>query len=78
MKLAIAKLRNSLEQPEMQSTILQDGFRSQFLYNDSRVLWSNVGSLLFSQIRSLQKFGTYYHVLSISRSPLSNVPHHDH
>ena len=60
--LAIAELENALSHPKMTSTILQDGFRSEFLYNGSQVLYDNVGSLLFAQIRTLQQFGNYYHL----------------
>ncbi len=60
--LAVAALDGALSHPVYSSTIIQDGFRSQFLYNGSKVLFGNVESLLYAQIRTLQKFGKYYHL----------------
>ena len=60
--LAEAALDSALSYPLYSSTIIQDGFRSQFLYNRSKVLFGNVKSLLYAQIRTLQKFGNYYHL----------------
>ena len=60
--LAEAALDSALSYPLYSSTIIQDGFRSQFLYNRSKVLFGNVKSLLYAQIRTLQKFGKYYHL----------------
>ena len=60
--LSIAELDRALSHPVYASTILQDGFRSQFFYNGSKVLYDNVGSLLFGSIRTLQNFGSYYHL----------------
>ena len=44
--LAVAALDGALSHPVYSSTIIQDGFRSQFLYNGSKVLFGNVESLL--------------------------------
>ena len=57
-----AELKSALSHPTYATTILQDGFRSQFLYNGSKVLFENLGSLLYAQIRTLQSFGYYYHL----------------
>ena len=74
--LTKAELKGALSHPTYATTILQDGFRSQFLYNGSKVLFENLGSLLYAQIRTLnekknkeerttrkeKKYGHYYHL----------------
>ena len=60
--LAEANLDESLSIPVMQSSFLQDGMQSQYLFNESSVNWGKLEGLMFTQIRVLQEFGNYYHL----------------
>ena len=51
--LTKAEVKGALSHPTYATTILQDGFRSQFLYNGSKVLFENLGLLIYAQFRTL-------------------------
>ena len=46
---AIENLDAALSIPVMQSSILQDGIQSQFLFNNSDVFWGRLEGLMFAQ-----------------------------
>jgi len=53
----LAVVDSILAIPDMQSTIIQDSFRSSFLLNNTGVEWGSLGGLMFAQIRTIPRCG---------------------